>query len=100
MRIWRSNDWKLLETIDIIPTELRKGIVYNYKDAISWSPDGRIFALGAPDGTVQIRRADNGDLLQSLSAHNLWVSSVAFSPDGRYLASISIDGTVKLWGVK
>ena len=100
IRIWRSNDWELLETIDIISTEQRKGNVRNYKDAISWSADGSIFAIGVPDGTIQIRRADNGDLLQTVSAHNLWVAGVAFSPDGHYLASISIDGTVKLWGVK
>ncbi len=95
--IWDANNWELLRTIDLIQT---RKFSDRYKNILSWSPDGIFFAVGVPDGTIQIRKTNGGELLQTITAHNLWVTGVAFSPDGHYLASISLDGTVRLWGVK
>ncbi|MEA5619427.1 TonB family protein [Cronbergia sp. UHCC 0137] len=41
-----------------------------------------------------------GNLLQTLTGHSDWVSSVAYSPDSQTLASGSGDNTIKLWNVK
>jgi WD40 repeat protein len=100
IRIWAASNWELLKTVDIVPTNQSKGWATEHKNAIAWSPDGAIFAIGVPDGTIQIRKAEDGELIQTLSEHTMWVTGVAFSPDGHYLASISLDGTLQLWGIR
>ena len=39
----------------------------------------------------------DGELLNTLSGHGAWVSSVRFSPSGELLASGSGDKTINLW---
>ena len=61
----------------------------------TFSPDGNI-AAGSKDGTIKLWKRD-GTLINNLTAHKDWVTSVSFSPDGKIIASGSYDGTVKLW---
>jgi WD40 repeat protein len=64
---------------------------------IVFSPDGRIVAAAAHDGTVTVWDANSGAQRMTLPGHQDLVNAVVFSADGKMLASGSFDGTVKLW---
>jgi WD40 repeat protein len=64
----------------------------------SFSPDGRVLALGGDDGSVHLFDVETGAQIgDPLGAHPDWVVSVAFSPDGSWLASGGQDGTIRIW---
>ena len=65
-------------------------------NAVSFSPDGQLLAVGSDDNTVKLWTED-GTLLRTLHGHSNWVLDVSFSPDSKFLASASYDNTVKLW---
>ncbi len=65
-------------------------------ECLSFSGDGRLFAVGCQDGRVYIWDTRNGALLRSLVLPAP-VETVAFSRDGKWLATGSRDGTVRLW---
>ena len=71
----------------------------NPPEAIAFAPDSKLLATGMSDGTVEIRRVADGQLLTSLIGHEAEVTSVSFSPDGEKLVSTSWDATVRLWSV-
>ena len=64
--------------------------------AVSFSPDSQIFAIGDVDGKIEVWNR-GGSLRKSFNAHNRTVSGLSFSPDGQIFASASWDGAVKLW---
>jgi WD40 repeat protein len=68
--------------------------------AVAFSPDGRLLATGARDGTITLWDLRTGERsgapLQGPAGR---VNSIDFSPDGRVLASAAIDGTVVLWDI-
>lgn len=72
---------------------------------VVYSPDGKLFALGTSEGTIQLVSADSGEVLLTLSGAALpkygsyrVVDHLQFSLDGRFLASTS-NGVIRLWGV-
>ncbi|MFC1878457.1 hypothetical protein ACFLZW_00955 [Chloroflexota bacterium] len=99
VRVFRLSDGKIIYKIETANLKDRKGFTHE-PNALAWSPDSSLIAVGAPDGTVHILDAKDEALLKNLYGHTMWVTDVAFSPDGRMLASASIDGTIRLWGVK
>ena len=71
--------------------------------AASFSPDDRLIAIGADNGTVRVFAPPTSDRhLQvqdgaALFGHRGPVRTLAFSPDGTSLVSGSADGTVRVW---
>ena len=64
---------------------------------MSFSPDGRLLALGDVNGMVQVWEGRTGKVMVLCRGHQQRVRSVVFSPDGHTLASGSEDATIKLW---
>ena len=64
--------------------------------SVSFLANGDFLVSGSIDNTVKIWDS-NGQILQTIFAHDRPITRVAVSPDGQLIASASIDKTVKLW---
>ncbi|MEO7598939.1 MAG: serine/threonine-protein kinase [Opitutus sp.] len=62
--------------------------------SLAFSPDSRVFAGTAADGTIKIWRSDNFEIEASFPAI---VRTVAFSTDGRFVLGEGYDGSVRQW---
>lgn len=65
--------------------------------AVTFSPDSKLIAGGAPDGTVRIWNSDDGKLVSTLKEQAGWITGLAFSPSGKLLAAASADRTAQVW---
>ncbi len=64
-----------------------------------FTPDGRHFALGLSDGTLEIWSVETMRLVAKLEGHSQRVSAIATTPDSRRLLSVSTDRTVGIWSI-
>jgi WD40 repeat protein len=64
--------------------------------SLAFSPDGKLLASSALDGTIKIWDVSKGALLKTLQSG---ASSLTFSPDGGFLAGSDGD-KIKLWRTK
>ncbi len=65
---------------------------------LALSPDGKTFVSGSRT-TAELRSANTGQLIRSLSGHSDIVRSAAFSGDGKWLVTGSSDNTARVWEV-
>ena len=63
------------------------------------SPDGRLAALGAPDGSVRFLDLRSGKLRRASGHHDAPVRDARFTPDGRTLVTAGADAKLILWNV-
>lgn len=69
----------------------------NVVQALAFSPDGKLLAVGGADAQVHLFSVPDGKLARSLPGHTSSVTGLQFHPGGAVLASCSKDRTVKLW---
>ena len=100
VKIWQASDGTMIKSFEGHKEDTTK------KDegdpeitSVAISPDGSIVAAGSTDGTVSMWQISDGNLINTLENHTLYVSSVFFSPDGQALFSASWDGTVRMMNV-
>jgi WD40 repeat protein len=83
--LWRTSDWQRtarLHAVGNTPTGL----------GLAFSPDGRVLALGQPNGILRLVDPSSGHDWAQITQGDLNVASIlAFSPDKRWLVSSSID---------
>jgi WD40 repeat protein len=75
-------------------------IGYDTLYGASWSPDGKMIAVGCPDNTLRAFDAQTGKQVLFSGAHNDWVLDMAFSVNSDHLISVSRDMSMKLIEVK
>src|SRR5262249_61457013 len=66
--------------------------------ALTFSPDGRLLAVGGADQVVRVLDAFKGNEVRAFRGPQDWVTAVAFSPSGHFFLSARVGRTVKLWG--
>jgi len=90
--------YDLIESKELISIDLdlKKGNV----NALAFSPDSSLIAVGTFDGKVSIYDRVSGELINSWYAHVGVVSDLAFSTDGKWLMTAGgMDETIRLWAV-
>ena len=66
-------------------------------DALSYSPDGRLIAVGNEDGTIDLYNPATGTVsLTKDRTPTREIDAIAFAPNGRWFAAASSDGTVRI----
>lgn len=65
--------------------------------SVSWSPDGRLVAVGSMDGSVALFDAVRATPLGLLEGHSRPVRSLAFTPDSRHLITACDDQHARIF---
>lgn len=68
-------------------------------EAVAWSPDGHLLAVGTHAGEVRLFDWPSGAPRKPWHGHTLPIASVAFHPCGKWLVSGSWDATIRVWSV-
>lgn len=91
--IWPSH-------LDRPPTEMRRLLrgpsYFDHTPGLAFSPDSRVFAGTAADGTIKVW---NSDTMECVASFPMDARSVAFSPDGKSVLGAGFDGVVRRWAL-
>lgn len=64
---------------------------------VAYAPDGKNLATVDRNGVLRVWNSSNGELLQSLQAHQKSGSAVAYRPDSSLIATAGYDAMSRLW---
>jgi WD40 repeat protein len=90
-----------LQIWDVAQRDLKLSLPITY-DTIyggSWSPDGKLVAIGGGDNSVRAIDVQTGREVVYMAAHEDWVRGTVFTADGASIFSASRDMTVKMTDV-
>jgi WD40 repeat protein len=76
---------------------LRSTLDVGQANSASFSPDGRLIAIGTQTGTVSLWDATSGQQVTAIQAHTGYVHMVAFGQDGRTFVTGGEDGQAIMW---
>ena len=63
----------------------------------AFSPDGKIFATGSWDNTVQLWDTSTGERFATLTGHTGVIRDICFRADSKAIYTAGNDGTIKMW---
>jgi WD40 repeat protein len=69
----------------------------NVVQALAFSPDGKLLAVGGGDSQIHLFSVPDGKYVRSCAGHTSSVTGLQFHPGGAVLVSSSRDRTLKLW---
>ncbi|MEM9827078.1 MAG: DUF1549 domain-containing protein [Planctomycetota bacterium] len=73
-----------------------RDVTFDTLTGLTWSPDGKLIALGCNDKTLRAFESETGQQVVFQGAHEDWVRDTAFTADGKHLVSVARDMTCKL----
>jgi WD40 repeat protein len=76
--------------------QLSQNVGYDTCYGASWSPDGKLVAIGCADNTVRALDAETGRQVLFNGAHSDWVLDTVFSAKSDHLVTVSRDMSMKL----
>jgi WD40 repeat protein/mono/diheme cytochrome c family protein len=85
--------------VDKHELELSVPVSFDTIYGASWSPDGKIVAVGCSDSTVRGFNVETGSQVFFNGAHDDWPLDTVFSVDGSQLVSVGRDMSTKLYNV-
>ncbi|MCS7245344.1 MAG: dynamin family protein, partial [candidate division WOR-3 bacterium] len=90
---------KLIRILSSENMEVINSMSYDYYllYSISFSPDGKYFAVASKEGVIKIWSTENWKEITTLKEDRDTTYSISFSPDGKYLASAGSDAIIKIW---
>lgn len=94
------------ETLQTIVYNIHERYRFNSidKDApfytAKFSPDGKMVALGAHDGSVYLSQSNGKPIWQMTGLQTKEVRGLSFSPDGKKIASTGKGKSVRIWDVQ
>ncbi|MBN1978352.1 MAG: WD40 repeat domain-containing protein [Anaerolineae bacterium] len=95
-----EGDQTLRQVLRLLPRIVARVEHEGYVRDVTFSPDGRLVALGGGDygdpDEVRVWEVATGREVACME-HEAPVSAVAFGPDGRWIVSGSHDDTVRVW---
>ncbi|HZT82262.1 MAG TPA: WD40 repeat domain-containing protein [Gemmataceae bacterium] len=99
VKVWEAASGKKLLDVPALPPAPKNAPERpaNVVQALAFSPDGKLLAVGGSDAAVHLFSVPDGKFIRSLAGHASSVTALVFHPGGAVLASGSKDRTVRLW---